>query len=110
MSDLMSAKQMLRLDDTLFPEVLDRSIKGTIRIGERAIVDGKMVLVSTRGGYLPLLVDVVDHGVKTFGEITEADAQRIGASSVEAAKAQLRVFYPEIKDDTPVTTIGFERA
>lgn len=99
----------LLLDDTLFPGVLDGTITASIRIGDRPIEPGRLMLTATRGGYLPLMVFVSSVIKTTLIGIADVHAKRAGSGDTEGAIAALRSLYPEAKLDTPFTVLLFDR-
>lgn len=102
--------QALMLDDNLFKDVLTGEITATIRIGDRSnIKTDKLLLAATHGRFMPVMVDATGVAVKTYDTLTEADFAEMGFGSVDAGKAVLRLFYPEVKADTPMTVINFKR-
>lgn len=101
--------QTLLLDDRFFRRVLEGGITASIRIGERPISTGRLLFVATKGSYLPLMV-YVDRTIETtFAGITDTDAILSGYEDAETARRDLLVFYPTIRETTPMTVIRFER-
>lgn len=101
--------QSLLLDERFFHGVLNGRITASLRIGERAVSPGRLVFVSTHGGYLPATVYVEQIIQTTFAGISDTDAMLAGYDDGEMARRNLLDFYPTIAASTPVTVIRFER-
>ena len=106
---ITESAQTLLLDDRFFRRVLEGSITASIRIGERPIAPGRLLFIATHGGYLPLMVYVERIIETTFAGITDTDAILSGYEDAETARRDLLIFYPSIKETTPMTVIRFER-
>lgn len=108
---MIGSVPILLLDDRFFGGVLERRISSTIRIGERAhLSEGdRIMLVSARGGFLPVMVSITGIRHLDYEDLSRYDTTPAGFASVEEAKAALVGFYPNIVGTTPVTVIEFEK-
>lgn len=99
--------QSLKLAPDLFLGIDTGEKTCTVRKGKRDIELGPLLLEST-GGNDSREVYVHEVRLKTFYNISPEEAHADGGVSVGVLKEAMKRFYPDIKDEDPVTIIFFE--
>jgi len=95
----------LRMHPALLAAVLRGEKRSTIRTGQRHFEVGPLVLQSGSESAL-VRVTAVQH--KSFRELTEEDAKKEGYNSLEELRHELRLLYPSIRQNSPLTLVEFE--
>ncbi len=93
----------------LLPEYINAIREGhkttTIRLGKRSISTSTLILESDIDS-IEVQVTSIYH--KKFQNLTKADAQKDGFTTLQELKTALSMFYPNIKPNAIVTLIEFK--
>ena len=98
----------LNLTNELFDLVLTGTKTSTIRLG-LVFVANEYLTLRAGGRTLTVRILAVDYS-KTFGSLTEADAQQDGFGSITELKDTIKQFYPQITDQDRITILRFVKA
>ncbi len=100
--------QTLKLADDLMPYVLDGNKRVTVRKGKRDIVEGKLLLEATDGTQPSMIVDVKRVVVRPLWNVPLWAVHGEGLTGWDDLMECLVRFYPDVTEDTEVTSIEFE--
>ena len=99
--------QSLKLADDLFPAVLARTKRNTVRSGRRDIAPGPLAFEPTSGRGDPVVVNVVSVAHQRLRDLTDDQARRDGADTAAELAVAMRRFYPDIGPDDEITVVEF---
>jgi len=97
----------LRLKDVYYDDVLRRKKISTIRFGQVLFNDVLIELTFESKPALKINIQKIDYS-KTFASISEGDAINDGYDSLLNLKNDLKKYYPNIQDNSPITIIYFQ--
>lgn len=97
----------ISLKDIYFEFVLAKKKISTIRYGYVMFNDVVTTLTFNSKPSIKIVIKKIDYS-KTFCDIDNADAENDGYDSLDKLKMDIRKYYPEIEEDSPLTIIYFE--
>ena len=97
----------ISLKDIYYDLVLAKKKTSTIRYGYVLFNDIETTLTFGSKPTLNVVIKKLDYS-KTYGTIDNKDAEKDGYKSLEELKNDIKKYYPEIKEDSPLTIIHFD--
>ncbi|QCK15712.1 ASCH domain-containing protein [Mangrovivirga cuniculi] len=98
--------ESINLEDIYYESILSKTKTTTIRIGYVIFNDITTNLTFNSKPTIKAIIKKLDYS-KTFRALDKNDAVNDGYESVDKLKNDLKKYYPDIEDDSPLTIITF---